>query len=51
VGFTPTVEGEYEIVCSQLCGLGHYRMKGIITVESAEAFADFLARETQLQVR
>ena len=51
VWFTPTVEGEYEIVCSQLCGLGHYRMKGIITVESAEAFADFLARETQLQVR
>ncbi|MEW6320883.1 MAG: hypothetical protein AB1635_07325 [Acidobacteriota bacterium] len=26
--FTPVREGRWEIVCSQLCGLGHYRMKG-----------------------
>jgi len=32
-----------EIACSQLCGLGHYRMKGIITVESAEAYTAWLA--------
>jgi cytochrome c oxidase subunit 2 len=51
VWFTPTVEGEYEIACSQLCGLGHYRMKGVVTVESAEAFDAFLASEAQLQVR
>src|SRR5262249_9441207 len=27
VWFTPTVAGEYEIACAELCGLGHYRMK------------------------
>jgi cytochrome c oxidase subunit 2 len=26
--FTPTRTGEWEIACSQLCGLGHYRMRG-----------------------
>ena len=26
VWFTPTRTGEWEIACSQLCGLGHYRM-------------------------
>lgn len=26
--FTPTLTGEWEILCSQLCGLGHYRMRG-----------------------
>jgi cytochrome c oxidase subunit 2 len=26
--FTPTRTGHWEIGCSQLCGLGHHRMKG-----------------------
>jgi cytochrome c oxidase subunit 2 len=35
VWFTPTRPGEYEIACSQLCGLGHFRMRGFITIQSA----------------
>ena len=30
--FTATVPGNYEIVCSELCGLGHYRMHSVLTV-------------------
>src|SRR5690606_37486664 len=26
--FTPTRAGAWDILCSQLCGLGHYRMRG-----------------------
>ena len=26
---------DYEITCSQLCGLGHFRMRGFVTVQSA----------------
>ncbi len=48
IWFTPTRTGEYEIACSQLCGLGHYRMRGVITVESDEAFRKFLADEAAL---
>ena len=29
---------QYEIACAQLCGLGHYRMRGFVTVETAEEF-------------
>jgi len=36
--FTPIKEGKYEISCSQLCGLGHYRMRGFLTIESEEEF-------------
>jgi cytochrome c oxidase subunit II len=50
VWFTPTVEGEFEIVCSQLCGLAHHRMRGVIKVESEEAFQRFLAEEAKLQI-
>ena len=44
VWFTPTMAGEFEIACSQLCGLGHYRMRGVITVEPEEAFDEALRR-------
>lgn len=33
IWFTPTLEGEFEIACAQLCGLAHYRMRGYVTVE------------------
>ncbi len=48
VWFTPTMTGEFEVACSQLCGLGHYRMRGVITVESDDAFKRFLADEAAL---
>jgi cytochrome c oxidase subunit II len=39
---------EYEIACSQLCGLGHYRMRGFLTVKSDAEYEAFLAQEAQL---
>jgi cytochrome c oxidase subunit 2 len=38
-----TQMGQFEIACAELCGLGHYRMRGQVTVESPEAFAAWLA--------
>jgi cytochrome c oxidase subunit 2 len=35
VWFIPNKTGEYEITCSQLCGLGHFRMRGFVTVQTA----------------
>jgi cytochrome c oxidase subunit 2 len=29
---------QYEIACAQLCGLGHARMRGFVTVQSTEEF-------------
>lgn len=31
-------EYNYEIACAQLCGLGHYRMRGFMTLQTPEAF-------------
>jgi cytochrome c oxidase subunit 2 len=45
VWFTPTMTGTFEIACSQLCGLGHYRMRGVIKVETEDAYKQFLATE------
>jgi cytochrome c oxidase subunit 2 len=43
--FTPTQTGQWEITCSQLCGLAHYRMRGFYTVESDAAYRAWLAGE------
>ena len=42
VWFTPTQTGQWEIACSQLCGLAHFRMKGFITVQAAGDFDAWL---------
>jgi cytochrome c oxidase subunit 2 len=46
--FTPTTTGRWEISCSQLCGLGHYRMRGAFSVLSADDWAAWQAREIAL---
>jgi cytochrome c oxidase subunit 2 len=42
ISWTPTVTGDYEIACAQLCGLGHYRMRGYMTIHTPEAFQQWL---------
>jgi cytochrome c oxidase subunit II len=34
-----------EIACAQLCGLGHYRMRGFVTIDSEPAYAAWLKEE------
>jgi cytochrome c oxidase subunit II len=45
VWFTPTKTGQWDIACSQLCGLGHYRMKGIYQIQTAEEYSVWLKEE------
>ena len=45
VWFTPTQTGEFEIACSQLCGLGHYRMRGFYTIQTQADFDAWLAQQ------
>lgn len=48
VWFTPTQTGEWDIACSQLCGLGHFRMRGVYTIQTREQHDAWLAREAAL---
>jgi cytochrome c oxidase subunit 2 len=47
VWFIPNRVGEYEIACSQLCGLGHYRMRGFVNIKSDADFQAWLADEAK----
>ncbi|MBT88043.1 MAG: hypothetical protein CMG30_00525 [Candidatus Marinimicrobia bacterium] len=51
--YLQTVEGTdregqgFEIACAQLCGLGHYRMKGFLTVHDNESYAAWLDEQAE----
>jgi len=47
--FTATKVGRYEIVCTQLCGLGHYNMKAYLSVMSPADFDDWIKKQAALQ--
>ena len=49
--FTPTRIGTWDIACSQLCGLGHYRMRGEYSVVTEDQWNSWLAGELKLLAR
>lgn len=46
IHFTPERPGSYAIVCSQLCGLGHYRMAATLRVLTPAGYSAWLAAKT-----
>jgi len=49
VWFQPTKTGVYDIVCAELCGWGHYKMRGRLTVEPRDKFDAWLAQQRAAQ--
>jgi len=45
VWFIPNLIGNYEISCSQLCGLGHFRMRGFINIQSQNEYGTWFAEQ------
>ena len=43
--FEPTKPGRYEILCAELCGNGHYTMRGWVEVDTQEDFDAWLASQ------
>ena len=47
VWFQARQTGNFEIACAQLCGLGHYRMRGAFVVDSKEDFKKWMAEQAK----
>ncbi len=45
IHFTANQTGQYEIVCTQLCGLGHSRMHSYLNVVSESEYENFLKQQ------
>ena len=45
--FTPDTIGKYEIACSELCGLGHYKMRSFLHVVTEEDYNAWLQEQAE----
>lgn len=45
VWFQATTPGVYELGCAELCGLGHYRMRALVTVHGPDDYNRWLASQ------
>jgi len=43
--FTPTKTGDFEILCAEYCGTGHYAMRGKVLVDEKADYSDWLAKQ------
>jgi cytochrome c oxidase subunit 2 len=44
IWFTPTRAGTFDLLCEELCGIGHFAMRGRMVIDEPDAFAAWLAR-------
>jgi cytochrome c oxidase subunit 2 len=44
--FTPTRTGEFEVLCAELCGVGHAFMRGYVQVDSEEDYQAWLSEQS-----
>jgi cytochrome c oxidase subunit 2 len=44
--FTPTRTGTFEILCAELCGVGHSQMRGTVMIDEEVAYQAWLAEQT-----
>lgn len=44
--FTPTRAGTFEVLCAELCGVGHYAMRGYVVVEEESAYQAWLQEQS-----
>ena len=49
VWFEANKPGVYDLVCAELCGWGHYKMKAHVIVESETEYQKYLKNLTQQQ--
>ncbi|HEY0959238.1 MAG TPA: cytochrome c oxidase subunit II [Novosphingobium sp.] len=43
---TPTRKGKFDILCAELCGVGHHEMRGTVVVDSPRDFDVWLAQQS-----
>ena len=40
--------GQYQIACAEFCGIGHYRMRGFLTIHSQKGFNAWLEEQSRI---
>lgn len=46
---TPTVRGKFDVLCAELCGVGHHEMRASVVVDSARNYQNWLAGQSNFE--
>jgi len=47
--FTPEKKGDYEVLCAEYCGTGHYAMRGRVLVDEEKDYSNWLAKQISFE--
>ena len=47
--FIPEKKGDYEILCAEYCGTGHYAMRGRVLVDDEKDYSNWLAKQISFE--
>ena len=47
--FTPEKKGDYEVLCAEYCGTGHYAMRGRVLVDEVKDYSNWLAKQISFE--
>jgi len=47
--FIPEKKGDYEILCAEYCGTGHYAMRGKVLVDDKKDYSNWLAKQISFE--
>ena len=47
--FTPGKKGDYEVLCAEYCGTGHYAMRGRVLVDEEKDYSNWLAKQISFE--
>ena len=47
--FTPEKKGDYEVLCAEYCGTGHYAMRGRVVVDEEKDYSNWLAKQISFE--
>jgi len=47
--FTPEKKGDYEVLCAEYCGTGHYAMRGRVLVDEEKDYLNWLAKQVSFE--
>ena len=47
--FTPEKKGDYEVLCAEYCGTGHYAMRGRVLVDEKKDYSNWLAKQISFE--
>ncbi|MET0588356.1 MAG: cytochrome c oxidase subunit II [Novosphingobium sp.] len=46
---TPTIRGKFDVLCAELCGVGHHEMRASVVVDSTKNYQSWLAQQASFE--